>query len=107
MLSKFEYINGGESYIITSNEELFKMFCKYYTTRLDSSCFIVNGLREWNGKRARQGYKELVRAIALDWQDDFSQHNYSYCDIADWVSFFEEYGKKYGLLKEFRENGII
>lgn len=107
MLVRFEHTNGANPYIATSNKKMFEMFCNYYTTQLNSNCFVVNGLKQWNGKRTRQGYKELVRAIALDWQGDFSQHHYSYCDIADWVNFFEEYGKKYGLLKEFRKNGII
>jgi hypothetical protein len=28
-------------------------------------------------------------------------------ECADYAGFFRDYGKKYGLLREFEENGII
>lgn len=49
----------------------------------------------------------LSRAIAQQWQADFANFNYSYSELAEWQNFFEEYGKKYGLIKEFKENAII
>lgn len=51
--------------------------------------------------------KEKIRQAAIEFQEDVSNHSYSWeyltlCSIA-----FESLGKKYGLLTEFRENGII
>lgn len=51
--------------------------------------------------------KEEARQKAIEWQLDFSNHNYSYLDLAQFKSEFCHLGKRYGLLKEFKENGII
>lgn len=50
--------------------------------------------------------KEMARQEAIDWQNDFCNHNYSYGELAEFGYYFEKLGKRYGLLKEFRENGI-
>lgn len=31
----------------------------------------------------------------------------TYCDLWEIIDYFHKYGKKYGLLKEFKENAII
>ena len=51
--------------------------------------------------------KAKLREEAVEWQCDFSKHNYSYGELAEMQAYFEKEGKKYGLMKEFRENGII
>lgn len=51
--------------------------------------------------------KERVREKAIEWQLDFENHNYCWSEITYWQDYFEKLGKRYGLLKEFRENGII
>lgn len=51
--------------------------------------------------------KEKARQEAIEWQAGFSAHNYSYGELAVWQNYFEKSGKRYGLLTEFRENGII
>jgi hypothetical protein len=51
--------------------------------------------------------KEEVRQEAIDWQSDFCNHNYSYGELAFYSDYFEKKGRRYGLLKEFRENAII
>lgn len=52
-------------------------------------------------------YKADAVCKAIDWQADFNNHNYSYAEIARFQNYFERLGKRYGLLKEFRENAII
>ena len=59
-----------------------------------------------NTKTTYEKKKEMARQKAIDWQDDFRNHNYSYEEIAEFGYYFEKLGKRYGLLKEFRENGI-
>jgi len=54
-----------------------------------------------------QERKENARQKAIDWQADFNNHNYSYGEIAYFQNYFEKLGKRYGLLKEFKENAII
>ena len=50
--------------------------------------------------------KEMARQEAIDWQNDFCNHSYSYGELCAFATYFEKLGKRYGLLKEFRENGI-
>ena len=50
--------------------------------------------------------KEKAREKAIEWQRDFENHNYDWLELANWGKYFTKLGKRYGLLKEFRENGI-
>ena len=51
--------------------------------------------------------KEKTRNEAVDWQADFANHNYSYGELAYFSGYFEAKARRYGLVKEFKENGII
>ena len=51
--------------------------------------------------------KEEARQKAIDWQWDFCRKNHFFSELAEKTEYFAKLGKKYGLLKEFRENGII
>ena len=59
-----------------------------------------------NTKTTYETKKEMARQEAIDWQNDFYNHNYSYGELAEFTTHFEKLGRKYGLLKEFHENGI-
>lgn len=50
--------------------------------------------------------KEEVRQKAIDFQR-IDEGGLSYGEYALIGEYFETYGKRYGLLEEFRENGII
>lgn len=106
MYINFEFPNGGNPYITKTLSEFWRMIVKYYCQQIGDNSFVVEGEREWNGKHTREGYKEILWAFAIDWENDFSNRNYSYGELADWQEFFETYGRKYGLLREFRENCI-
>ena len=56
---------------------------------------------------AYQRAKESARNKAIEWQNDFINHNYSYGELVYFGEYFERLAKRYGLVKEFRENGII
>ena len=51
--------------------------------------------------------KEKARAEAIDWQMEAGNGTYSYAEVFEMVEHFQKIAKKYGLIKEFRENGII
>ena len=51
--------------------------------------------------------KEIARNKAIEWQHDFSNHAYTWGELAEFTDYFRKLGKRYGLLGEFRENGII
>ena len=57
-------------------------------------------------KKSYQEMKEQVRQEAIDWQDEASEQNLSYGELAEAAEHFEKLGRRYGLLQEFRENGI-
>lgn len=50
-----------------------------------------------------------ARAIekAQEWQRDASKIELDWVTYANTVSYFEELAKRFGLVKEFKENGII
>lgn len=54
-----------------------------------------------------QENKEKVRQVVIEWQHTFFERNDSYYNLMTYQEYFEKYGKRYGLLKEFRENCII
>ena len=54
-----------------------------------------------------QKAKENARNKAVEWQLNFDSNNYSYGELAYYSGYFERLAKRYGLVKEFKENGII
>ena len=53
-----------------------------------------------------QKAKERAREEAIQWQFDFDSRCYSWGELAYFQDYFEKLGRRYGLLKEFKENGI-
>lgn len=51
--------------------------------------------------------KEEARQYAIWYQNWMTEQNLSYSEIAYWQGVFLAVGKNFGLLKEFKENGII
>lgn len=51
--------------------------------------------------------KENARNEAMEWQADFDNHNYSYGELCDYYSYFNKLAKRYGLVREFEENGVL
>jgi hypothetical protein len=54
-----------------------------------------------------QRAKARVRDMAVEWQNDFCNNDYSYADLIRWEDHFRSLAKRYGLVREFEENGII
>lgn len=54
-----------------------------------------------------QARKWQVIQEAQEYTLTFDLYDYSYEDIAEKTAYFEKMGRRYGLLKEFKENGII
>ena len=59
-----------------------------------------------NTKTTYASNKAVVRQEAIDWQNDLFLDNRSYEEMQRAAEHFEKLGRRYGLLKEFRENGI-
>lgn len=53
-----------------------------------------------------QTKKNMAREEAIEWQERFGEQSISCEELAIAQSVFEQLGRRYGLLTEFRENGI-
>lgn len=51
--------------------------------------------------------KERVREQAKEWQRRFSDTSHSWAELSEDAARFERLARRYGLLSEFRENGIL
>ena len=53
--------------------------------------------------------KQKARAIneAIEYQHNASGKQYSYSELYEIGNYFYKLAKRYGLIKEFRDNGII
>lgn len=56
-------------------------------------------------KKTYTEMKEKVREMAMEYS--CSQESYSWYEVFCYQEKFRRLGKQYGLLREFRENGII
>lgn len=104
------------------------MFIGYYETDGKEKFSIyyknVNGFREWQkdtfsptcenitildfkiGGKTYQEKKNNLEDLAKDWQLNFAALPWSYSELYEINNYFQENAKRYGLLKEFHENGI-
>ena len=54
-----------------------------------------------------QTRKATAREKAMNWQNDFNNNIYSLEEISNFCNYFYKLAKRYGLIREFRENGIL
>ena len=54
-----------------------------------------------------QENKEISRQKAIDWQNETTQKDVFYSELVEQAERFQKIAKRYGLTKEFKENGII
>lgn len=103
----FTYRNGSNPFIAWTFSNVLYMLENYDYIQTGAKDFHLLDMRNANRPKHYIEHKEALREIAITWQADFEKFNYSYSELANWQGFFEKYGKQYGLLKEFRENGIL
>lgn len=48
-----------------------------------------------------------LRDRAIVWQQQADKKNYSYFELMDWEQYWKKQAKRYGLIKVFKEDGII
>lgn len=51
--------------------------------------------------------KAKIREEAIQFQIDFANNSWSMQETMEKQAYFETMGKRYGLTREFKENGII
>ena len=65
------------------------------------NCIYFDVASDYQSKKAQAQQK------AIDYQLYASDNNLSYAEIAEQGEYFYKLAKRYGLVKEFKENGII
>ena len=58
------------------------------------------------GGKTYEERKNNLQDLAINYSNNFASLSWSYGELAEIGDFFYRNGKKYGLLKEFHENGI-
>ena len=102
------FADGSNPYILT-NESLFYNYFYNYDVRLikmaDGAIFFVAGMETARRKTYQQA-KANAQAFAIDTQNIISENNFSYGEIADIQDTLRQLGKRFGLVREFKENCI-
>lgn len=89
------YSNWGEQGYKLWHEETFSPLCKNIKT-LD---FKISG-------KTYKERKASLQDLAIDYSNNFASLSWSYGELAEIEKYFYNNGKRYGLLKEFKENCI-
>lgn len=103
--------NEGEK-LVTEFKEVWQMVKEgFITLEGTDGGIIANNLGKiqvLSVRRLTQKEKEkhLLRSFATEYQIAFADAVMTLNEIVMWQNFFEKYGRRYGLLREFRENGI-
>ena len=101
----FLFYHGGNPYITFTADAFEKMIHKYNLDMINENTIQVYDANI--NKRTYSGKKENIRQFAQMFQRWAAGAVLSWADVAAWGAFFEHVGRKYGLLTEFKEEGII
>ena len=88
-----------ENYIYFSFEEWNRDTFNPLTEIIGMLDFKIQG-KNYTEKKAN------LEDLAKEWQGQFASYNWSYGELATIGEYFNKNGKKYGLLREFKENCI-
>ena len=51
--------------------------------------------------------KHEARQYAIEWQAEQNKESLTYLELGYWGDYFHKLGRRFGLVREFKENGII
>ena len=103
----FKFTDGSNPYILTNESILFKWFYNYVLelNKIDEGAIFVTAT-ETTGRKTYQQAKANARLFAIDTQNEISESNFSYGEIADISDTLHALGSHFGLVREFKENCI-
>lgn len=104
MYTLFTFKDGSNPYIVKTPGTLWKMVKKYNLETIGENSYLV--VSERPKKASYTETKAILKEFAIEWSLFFNEYQYSYEELAFYSDFFTTYGKKYGLLREFKENAI-
>ena len=102
-----KFTDGSNPYILTNESLLFKWFYNYVLelTKIDEGAIFVTAT-ETTSRKTYQQAKEAARLFAIDTQNIISESNFSYGEIDDISDTLHALGRRFGLVREFKENCI-
>ena len=102
-LAKYELDDKEYNYIYMDNMNGWESFhsdtFSPYTKDIDLLQLKVSG-------KNYEERKNYLQDLAIDYSNNFASLSWSYGELLDIQDFFYKNGKRYGLLKEFKENAI-
>ena len=106
----FHFENGSNPYGVWGDrmDEFFRMIIAWQPRMTDANSFECpkEPTRAYSETVDYQFRKSALRDFAIEWQRAVGDISMSYDELAWYEEFFTKYGKRYGLLREFHENGI-
>lgn len=100
-------------YYESKKEQYFNIYCKnkygYKEWQKDTFCLGAKNIQVLDFKISGKTYEEKqasLEDLAKEWQLYFCDFDWSYGELTLITTYFYDNGKKYGLLKVFKENGI-
>ena len=104
----FDFVDGSEPLDTSADEMFWWMVRNFDVEQTGEKTFKV---LQWKRETLFEGSsyklnKGILRDFAIVWQHDLENYDYDYLTLSEYGGFFRIYGKKYGLLTEFKENGI-
>lgn len=110
MWRSIEFTDCSNDYISKNNDNFARMLWLYDLEPLRPVLHgqTIPDFRATQRPRRLTAYadrKEALRDFAVDWSYMRGKYSESWSDVADWGDFFETYGRRYGLLSEFRSEG--
>ena len=87
---------------VAAQEAILNDLC--YELEIDD--LIDDGLDDMNSNKYTRG-KARTRELAIQLQADLSESSISYAELAEIQDKLRKLGTQYGLIREFKENGLI
>ena len=102
-----KFTDVSNLYILKNESHLYKLFYKYdlELNKIDEGAIFVTAT-ETTRRKTYQQTKEAARLFAIDVQNEISENNFSYGEIADIQDTMHTLGSHFGLVREFKENCI-
>ena len=101
------FTNGSNPYILINDSHLYKWLYNYdleLNKIFEGALFVT--ATETTSRKTYQQAKEAARLLAIDVQNIISESNFSYGEIADISDTLHALGRRFGLVREFKENCI-
>ena len=102
-----KFTDGSNPYILTNESHLYKFLYNYDLdlNKIAEGAFFVTAT-ETTRRKTYQKAQEAARLFAIDTQNIISESNFSYGEIADIQDILHALGRRFGLVREFKENCI-